>query len=244
MPSIRRRAATDDGLDLIDDNLVEPERTVVVNSAAPGSADLPPDLLNAPVGMDDDLAHALAARPPRRRLPGLTAFLSAAILVAGGFVGGVLTQKHEAGASTGNNAATLAGAFRNRAATTGTAAGATPAAAAPGAAAPAAGSGTTVGTVKLVDGSTIYLTATDGSIVRVTTGSGTAIKVTKTGAASDLAPGTTVVVQGTTGADGVVKATTVTQGGGLGGGAGFGGRTRTGTGTAGGTGAATGGSGG
>ncbi|MDX6256570.1 MAG: hypothetical protein QOJ11_2904 [Frankiales bacterium] len=242
MPSIRRRGgqAVDDGLDLITDGLAEPESRVIVNSGSPAAGPgakpgLPPDLLNAPVGMDDDLAHALAARPPRRKLPGATAFLGAAVLVAGGFLGGVLTQKHQGGTSTGagGNAAAVAAAFRNRGGT------GTGAAAAGGTGGAAAGAnGTTLGTVKLVDGNTIYLTATDGSIIRVTTGSGTTIKVTKNGAASDLAPGTAVVVQGTPDASGVVKATTVTEAGGGTGGGGFGGaRTRTGTGT----GAATGG---
>jgi hypothetical protein len=244
MPSIRRRGgqAVDDGLDLISDSLVEPESTVIVNSGspAPGPSSqpgLPPDLLNAPVGMDDDLAHALAARPQRRKLPGATVFLGAAVLVAGGFLGGVLTQKHQAGPAAGGgaNAAAVAALRTRGGAGTGTAG-------AGGAGAAGGGNGTTVGTVKLVDGNTIYLTASDGSVVRVTTGSGTTIKVTKNGVASDLAPGTAVTVQGTPDASGVVKATTVTEGatggGGFGGGGFGGGRARPG-GT--GTGATTGG---
>lgn len=227
MPSIRRRGgqAVDDGLDLISDSLAEPESTVIVNSGAAATgtslkSGLPPDLLNAPVGMDDDLAHALAARPPRRKLPGATAFLGAAVLVAGGFLGGVLTQKHQAGPATGANAAAVAALRPRGGAGTGTAAAGGAGTAAAG------GNGTTVGTVKLVDGNTIYLTATDGSVIRVTTGSGTTIKVTKNGVASDLAPGTAVVVQGTPDSSGVVKATTVTEGATGGGGAragGFGG---------------------
>jgi hypothetical protein len=262
MPSIRRRGETLQDHEALD--IVQPDATVFVNSATPGVepavADLPPDLLNAPVGLDDDLSHALAARPSRRRLPGVTAFLGAAVLISGGFLGGVQVQKHEGGSSsgTGGNAAALAAAFgRTRTGTAATGTGATgtgttgtgttgtgatgtgpSGTGASGAGANAAG-GATVGTVKLVDGSTVYVTTTDGSIVKVTTSKATTIKVTKDGTAQDLAPGTTVVVQGTAGSDGVVKATSVTQGGGTGGfgGGGFGGRTRTGTGTAGGAGA-------
>lgn len=254
MPSIRRRGGpiVDEGLDIIPVSGAEPQ--FPLPPVAPPVDGLPPDLLNAPVGMDDDLAHALAARPQRSKLPGLTAFLVAAVLVAGGFVGGVITQKHEGGTSAGGgNTAALAAAFRNRGAgagaTTGTGAGTGSGAAtgAGGLGAAAGGSGSTVGTVKLVDGNKIYLTTTDGATVVVDTGPTTTIKVTKSGVPADLPPGTTVVVQGTTGADGVVKATTVTQGGGAGGGFGGGGfgRTRTGTGTGTGGGAgATGGSGG
>jgi hypothetical protein len=257
MASIRRRGGgtVDDGLDIITDS--EPE-TVIVNSGASDvvspAGQLPPDLLNAPVGMDDDLSHALASGPPRRRLPGATAFLVSAVLIAGGFLGGVITQKHEGGSSSGGtSAAALAAAFRTRAGGTGTAATGTGTAGTGTAGTGAAGGfgggaagGTTVGTVKLVDGTTIYLTATDGSTVKVTTSAATTIKVTKNGVPSDLAPGTTVVVAGTAGSDGVVKATSVTQGGGtggFGGGAGgFGGRTRTGGGGTG-TGTGTGGAG-
>src|SRR5438067_1914937 len=123
MPSIRRRSGgtVDDGPDM---------------------SDLSTDLLSAPVGMDDDLSHALASGPPRRRLPGATAFLAGAVLVAGGFLGGVITQKHQGTSSTnGNNAAALA-AFRNR---TGTGTGAVAGAGA------GAAAGVTIGTVKLVD---------------------------------------------------------------------------------------------
>lgn len=252
MPSIRRRGETlqdHQALDIIDQP--EPAAPVVVNSGTPGVespvADLPPDLLNAPVGLDDDLSHALAARPPRRKLPGVTAFLGAAVLISGGFLSGVLVQKHQGGSSSGaggGNAAALAAAFGRTRTGTGTGTGATGAtgtgttgtgATAGGAAGGAggAGAGSTVGTVKLVDGSTVYVTTTDGSIVKVTTSKSTTIKVTKNGTAQDLAPGTAVVVQGTAGADGVVTATSVTQGGGAGGFGGFGGRTRTGTGTGG-----------
>jgi hypothetical protein len=265
MPSIRRRSgeAVDHGLDLLpgsgQDDRIQPETTVIVNSAASGIVspvgDLPQDLLSAPVGMDDDLSHALLARPPRRKLPGVTAFLTAAVLIAGGFLGGVITQKHEGpSSSAGGSTAALAAAFRNRGAT-GTGTGAAGTTAAPGGTGAAAGAGggggagtgtgtgTTIGTVKLVDGNKIYLTATDGSTIVVTTGTGTTIKVQKNGVPSDLAPGTTIVVQGAAGADGVVKATTVTEGGTGGGGfGGFGGGGRNRTGAGAGTG--TGGTGG
>src|SRR3954451_5114610 len=99
MPSIRRRSGgalsqEADGLELAEQ-----------------------DLLNAPVGMDDDLSHALAAGPRRRTLPGATAFLAAAVLVAGGVLGGVITQKHQGDSSTSGNPAAALAAVRNRAGT-------------------------------------------------------------------------------------------------------------------------------
>src|SRR3954447_25189540 len=142
MPSIRRRSVgalsqEADGLELAEQ-----------------------DLLNAPVGMDDDLSHALAAGPRRRTLPGATAFLAAAVLVAGGFLGGVITQKHQGDSSTSGNTAAALAAFRNRAGTgtgtrtgTGTGAGTgaaagTVAGAGAGPAVGGAAGGVTIGTVK------------------------------------------------------------------------------------------------
>ena len=81
----------------------------------------------------------------------------------------------------------------------------------------------TVGTVKLVDGNTIYVTATEGAHRQGHHRRGHTIKVTKDGKAPTSRPGTTVVVQGTAGDDGDVAATTVTQGGSAGGFGGFGG---------------------
>jgi hypothetical protein len=80
------------------------------------------------------------------------------------------------------------------------------------------------GTIKLVDGTTIYVTASDGSITKVTTAPATTISRSVSGTAADLQPGQTVVVQGAAGADGTVAATRVTEGGAGGGrGAGSGG---------------------
>jgi len=49
--------------------------------------------------------------------------------------------------------------------------------------------------------------------VVVTTSPDTTIDVNKAGSVSDLAPGDTVVVQGQTGSDGTIAATTIREGG-------------------------------
>src|SRR5580692_5579686 len=61
----------------------------------------------------DDLAEELAARPQRAKLPRLTLALGAGVLLAVGFVGGVLAQKHDGGSSSGTagRASALASAF-------------------------------------------------------------------------------------------------------------------------------------
>jgi hypothetical protein len=139
------------------------------------------------------------ARPWWRRPPSVRTVLVAAVLAAFGFTGGVLTAKHEGvtTASTAGRGTALTAATGRGATTTGQ-----------GAAAGAGGA--TVGTVKLVNGSTIYLTTTNGSVVKVTTSGSTKLSVSATGKASDLKAGETVVVQGSTDSTGGVTATSVT----------------------------------
>ncbi|WP_371619433.1 DUF5666 domain-containing protein [Streptomyces sp. NBC_00454] len=85
-----------------------------------------------------------------------------------------------------------------------------------------AGAGLTTGTVKLVDGTTLYVTDAQGNVVKITTDSNTQITEAKSGKVSDLQPGQTVTVRGSQSPSGDVAATTVAQGvgGGFGGGRG------------------------
>jgi hypothetical protein len=139
-----------------------------------------------------------AGRSRWRRLPSTGWVLGCLVLAATGFAGGVLEAKH-----TGATSATTAGATGAR----------TGGAAAPGAAGAAPGTAPTIGTVKLVDGSTIYLTTLNGSVVKVTTSGTTKLNVSATGKASDLKAGATITVAGTTDASGNITATAVTQSG-------------------------------
>ncbi|WP_157596949.1 hypothetical protein [Streptacidiphilus rugosus] len=58
------------------------------------------------------------------------------------------------------------------------------------------------------------MTDTSGNVVKVTTGGSTKVGISKTGKVSDLKPGSTVTIRGTTDSSGDVAATTVTQLGG------------------------------
>jgi hypothetical protein len=68
-----------------------------------------------------------------------------------------------------------------------------------------------VGTIKLVDGHTIYVQTFSGTITRVSTSASTKIQVIAAGNLKDLQPGETVVVQGSKRSDGSVAATSVSQ---------------------------------
>lgn len=175
----------------------------------------PEDVLSEPPDARDISAELSA--PPRRKLPWLTLVLSAGVVAAAAFAGGVLVEKDHLGgtSSSGGSAAArnFASAFAGAGGRTGT--GAAPGAGAgavPGAGGGTAASGVTIGTVKLVDGDTIYVTDAQGAIVKVTTGGSTKVTVAKDGKTSDLQPGQSVTVRGSANSSGDIAATTVTEG--------------------------------
>jgi hypothetical protein len=175
--------------------------------AAVGDASPPVfDMLSTPAEADD-LETMLATRPTRRKLPRLTLLLAVAAVLGAGFAGGVEAQKHM-GSSSGASglAAAIAGLRGAGSAASGTSSGASRSFFS------RSGSGNeTVGTVLLVDGSTIYVTTSGGGIVKVRTSPATTVQLAQSGTVSELKPGSTVVVAGTTNSDGTVDATTVSQ---------------------------------
>ncbi|MFI5671713.1 DUF5666 domain-containing protein [Streptomyces sp. NPDC051704] len=188
-----------------------------------------------------DISAELAA-PPRPRLPWLTLVLSGGVVAGLAFTGGVLVEKSHVQASPGagsagrNFAAGAGGQGRTGSAQggagptgqgrtgsgTGQSGGRQGFGSAPGG--PGAGAGVTTGTVKLVDGTTLYVTDAQGNVVKVTTDTRTQITQAKSGKVSDLQPGQTVTVRGSQNPAGDLAATTVAQGGAGGFGGGGGGR--------------------
>jgi uncharacterized membrane protein YgcG len=197
--------------------MTQPEADVVSHDS--------PNGMSAPVhsyaaGVDEPPPPPLP-RLVRRRLPMATLALALLAFGAVGFLVGVKVEKSKLPAS---NAAATSG---SRLAALGGGPTATASANPSGAAAPT-GTGSNaniVGTVTVVDGTTLYVTDTAGNTVKVTTNTGTTVTKTVTGAVKDLAPGQTVVIRGVQSSVGVYAAQSVTQGlptGGFGGG-GFGG---------------------
>ncbi len=180
----------------------------------------------------DDDDDDLPVRPVRKRLGPLSLILVGAVIAAGAFYGGVMEEKHQVSGTTVSSAAarrtttsTTTAAGRTGTTTGAGAAGAGAGAAGAGAAgAGAAGPGATLGTVKLVDGNNVYVQDATGTITKVATTGQSTISITSTGTVASIKPGDTVVVTGTTGADGTVTASAVRDvGAGAGGLAGLGG---------------------
>ncbi|MEU8242733.1 hypothetical protein AB0C07_31140 [Actinoplanes missouriensis] len=159
------------------------------------------------VGDDHDgLSKELAAAAPKRWWNRGTVGLGVAALLMGGFLGGVQAQK-QWGAETTAASGFPGGGNRG----SGGFPGGLSASGAPfGQESPQGATGTT-GKVKLVNGKTIYIETEDGSTVTVKTDGGTTVVTAKKGKLSDVKAGDSVTVEGETGTDGSVTATSVTK---------------------------------
>ncbi|GGU05984.1 DUF5666 domain-containing protein [Streptomyces violascens] len=191
----------------------------ILESAGPTKTGDPEDILAEPPDARDISAELSA--PPRQRLPWLTLLLSGSLVAGLAFAGGALVEKNQSQGGT-PSAAARGGAAQNGQGGQRQGFGAGQGGQRQGGGIPGAAGGLTIGTVKLVDGSTIYVTDTQGNVVKVTTAGSTQVTESKSGKVSDLQPGQTVTVRGSQNASGDVAATTVTQGGasGFGGGRG------------------------
>jgi hypothetical protein len=168
----------------------------------------------------DDLSERLDAVAPRRWTSRTTLALSGLVLLIGGFVGGAQVQKHwgtAANASSNRPGVVLpsgnpfaGGNFGGRGGAGGNGGGGNGGGTGGNGGNATSAAGTT-GTVKLVDGTTVYLTTPDGQTVIVKTTPSTTVNVNQPGALKDLTPGATVTIQGQTASDGSVNATSITK---------------------------------
>jgi hypothetical protein len=162
---------------------------------------------------DDDFDDGFDDAAPGRRLPRLTLLLLAALLVAAGFAGGILVQKHATPAAAAAGVPSFGGGFP----TGGFPAGGAGQGAGSGAAATTGtGSSSTtdspvvIGTVVGVDGTTIIVKDLGGTQHKVTTTPSTTVSETTTLPAKQLKAGQSVVVNGSKKSDGTITATSVT----------------------------------
>jgi len=176
-----------------------------------------------------DESEELPHRPRRRLLKtggdrgGNPIFLAllGVLLIACGFIGGVLIEKGQTSSSStsgaGAGASGLASRFRalREGASGASGTGSTSASGSPS----SLGGFTrpTAGTVAYLDGSTLYVTNAEGNTVKVTTSAGTTVSKTVSSTVHDIHPGESVTITGATGASGVLSAESISVGSSLGG---------------------------
>jgi hypothetical protein len=166
------------------------------------------DLLSSPLDDDDELTAVLTRRP-RAKLPSVTLILAAIVVASAGFLGGALVGKHYGSSGSGN----LAAAFRGLAAraTSSASPGASGGTGGGFAGGGFAGGNATIGTIKLIDGSIVYVETSSGDVVQVATSSGTKVTASETIPVKSLTPGETVIVEGSKNSSGAIAATSISQ---------------------------------
>jgi hypothetical protein len=180
----------------------------------PGNGHDVGDLLNvlsSPLDNDDELTAVLTRRP-RVKLPSLTLVLVTLVVASAGFLGGIVVGKHYGSSGSGSPASAFSrfAAGASATARTGSGSGAGLGGRAGGGGEFAAGNAT-IGAIKLIDGSTVYVQTSGGDIVQVSTSAGTKVTASSTVRVKDLQPGETVIVEGSKNSTGGVTATSISQ---------------------------------
>ena len=150
----------------------------------------------------DTWVDELPPRPRMRLLTPITGGLLAVLLVAGGFIAGVLVEKGQK--TTGG---TGSGGLGRAALSARPGAGAGPGGFAAGG--DSGGTQPTFGQVANVQGRTLYVTTAQGNTVKVTVPKGASVTRTISGSVKNVHPGETVVIQGAQKSDGSISATSV-----------------------------------
>jgi hypothetical protein len=169
------------------------------------------DVLSSPLDSDDELTAVLTRRP-RVKLPSLTLVLVALVVASAGFLGGIVVGKHYGSSGSGSPASAFSrfAAGASGTARTGSGSGAGLGGRG-GAGGGFAAGNATIGTIKLIDGSTVYVQTPEGDIVQVSTSAGTKVTASSAVPVKDLQPGVTVIVEGSKNTTGGVTATSISQ---------------------------------
>lgn len=173
---------------------------------------------------DEEWLHEADELPPprpRRRVFGaggnpVALALLGVLLVACGFIGGVLVEKGETSSGSTGSASSLASRFaalRGGTSSAGARSSSTATGGFGGFAGAAGASGRpTAGTVAYLAGSTLYVTNAEGNTVKVTTSAATNVTKTVKASISSIHPGETVTVTGTSGSGGALSAESISVG--------------------------------
>lgn len=163
-----------------------------------------------------DESGELPGRPRRRLLAPVPVALLSILLLACGFIGGVLVEKSQTNAGGGSALSSSSGlpagsgsaASRFRA-LLGGGRGAAPGATT-GSGGALAGAGVTAGEVAYVRNGTLYVKNSEGNTVKVKAAPGSTVTKTVTTKVDSIHPGETVVARGARGSGGAIQASSIT----------------------------------
>jgi hypothetical protein len=181
--------------------------------------------------LEEPAEPELPRRPRRRLLTPIPLALTGVLLIACGFIGGVLVEKGQSSSGSSSGAAGFASRFASlragggsgaRAGGSGTSAGGTgtgsggraaslfgAGAGGAGGTSGAGGFGATVGQVAYVSGSTLYVTSAEGNTVKVKTSDSSTVSKTVKSDVKGIHPGETVIVTGNPSSGGAVQAESI-----------------------------------
>jgi hypothetical protein len=203
------------------------DETATPSTAQQATVRAPQPAVYEPYERDEWLEEADELPPrPRRRVFGtggnpLALVLLGVLLIACGFIGGVLVEKEESSSSASSgSASSLASRFAAlRAGAAGTSGRSGSTGGGSGlAAALGGGARPTAGTVAYLAGSTLYVTNSEGNTIKVDTSAATSVTKAVKASVSAIHPGETVTVTGTSGSSGSLSAESISVGSTAGGG--------------------------
>ena len=190
-----------------------PEQSTTQHTAAEDTTVQTPAYEPAEDWLDEP--DELPRRPRRKLLEPAPLTLLGILLVACGFIAGVLVEKGETSSPSSSTGG--AGLSSRLAALRGSSA--TPTAGGPSGGAAggffgrsaggASGAGATIGQVAYISGSTLYVTTAEGNTVRVSTSRASTVTKTVKSHVAGIHPGETVIVTGTAGANGALSAESI-----------------------------------
>jgi hypothetical protein len=173
------------------------------------------DVAYEPLPQPDEWADdtlELPRRPRRRLLAPVPLTLTAILLIACGFIGGVLVEKGQHSSSTGGSGSGLASRFAALRGSSSSTVGARAGGAAAGLFGGSGGGRPTAGQVAYLDGSTLYVTNSEGNTIKVKTSAGTTVTKTVSATVKGIHPGETVTVTGAAGSGGTISAESISVG--------------------------------
>jgi hypothetical protein len=193
----------------------QPTHEHILTAAGAGSG--PPGVDDhEPLDIDEEEPEQSTRRPRRRLLTPIPLALIGVLLIAAGFIAGVLVEKGQStsGSSSGAASSNVSSRLAALRGALGAGAGGAAPGSSSGSSSGAGGGQPVAGQVAYLSGATLYVTSSEGNTVKVLTSPATSVSKTSKATVKGIHPGETVTVTGTTAANGTLTAESIRVGSG------------------------------